>query len=142
MMKCLKTQVWKAISLVGTHSPITLRGSPRFSAKLFYETPKMSLKLSDLCAKMITSSTERDTMFTLHNPMKVMNERYAVTSHPCPTCNETKTVTVSSAQLFAYHQGGLAQQILEDYDADVRERFISGVCDTCWSAMFADFDDE
>jgi hypothetical protein len=80
-------------------------------------------------------------MFTLHNPMKVMNERYAVTSHPCPMCNETKTVSISSSELFAYHQGALAQNVLSDYDADVRERFISGVCSPCWDSMF-EFEDE
>jgi len=79
-------------------------------------------------------------MFTLHNPMKVMNERYVVTSHPCPTCNETKTVSISSAELFAYHQGGLAQTVLSAYDADVRERFITGICGTCWDEMFSDAD--
>jgi hypothetical protein len=70
--------------------------------------------------------------------MKVMNERYVVTSHPCPTCNETKTVSISSAELFAYHQGGLAQTVLSSYDADVRERFITGICGTCWDEMFSD----
>ena len=77
-------------------------------------------------------------MFTLHNPMKVMNERYVVTSHPCPTCNEEKTVSISSQQLFAYRQGGLAQTVLSDYDADVRERFITGICGVCWDSMFGD----
>ena len=77
-------------------------------------------------------------MFTLHNPMKVMNERYVVTSHPCPTCKETKTVSISSAQLFSYHQGGYAQDVLKDYDAGIRERFITGICGTCWDDMFGD----
>jgi hypothetical protein len=45
-------QVWKAISLVGTHSPTTPRGRPPVLEKDFYDTPKMSLKLSDLYAKM------------------------------------------------------------------------------------------
>jgi len=80
-------------------------------------------------------------MFTLHNPMKVMNERYVVTSHPCPMCGESKTVSISSEQLFAYNQGAYAQDVLSAYDADVRERFISGVCGICWDEMF-NFDDE
>ena len=75
-------------------------------------------------------------MFTLHNPMKVMNERYVVTSHACPMCGDTLTVSISSAELFAYHQGGLAQTVLSNYDADVRERFITGICGTCWDEMF------
>lgn len=52
MTKCLKTQVWKVIYLVGTHSPTTLRGRPANPEKFFYDTPKMSLKMSDLCGKM------------------------------------------------------------------------------------------
>ena len=71
-------------------------------------------------------------MFTLHNPMKVMNERYVVTSHPCPMCNDTLTVSIASDKLFAYRQGDLAQNVLSEYDADVRERFISGICAMCW----------
>lgn len=83
-------------------------------------------------------------MFTLHNPMRVMNDRYVVTSHPCPTCNETKTVAISSQELFAYNQGAYAQDVLSGYDVDVRERFISGMCGTCWTEMFSgsDWDDE
>jgi hypothetical protein len=81
-------------------------------------------------------------MFTLNNPMKVMNERYAVTSHPCPRCNEDLTVSVSSQELFAYRQGALAQDVLSAYDADVRERFISGTCNNCWNAMFAYLDED
>ena len=80
-------------------------------------------------------------MFTLTNPMKVMNERYVVTSLPCPACKETETVSISSAQLFAYNQGGYAQDVLSAYDAGVRERFISGMCEMCWAMMW-DFDDE
>ena len=71
-------------------------------------------------------------MFTLHNPMKVMNERYVVTSHPCPMCGDTLTVSIASDKLFEYRQGGLAQNVLSEYDADVRERFISGICAMCW----------
>jgi hypothetical protein len=59
MTKCLKMQVWKVISLVGTHSPTTLRGRPPVLEKFFYETPKMSLKLSDLYAKMIPSTNRK-----------------------------------------------------------------------------------
>lgn len=71
-------------------------------------------------------------MFTLNNPMKVMNERYAVTSNPCPFCDKTKTVTVSSDQLYAYNQGSMVQHVLEDYSAGIRERFLSGICEECW----------
>lgn len=80
--------------------------------------------------------TKKGTLvFTLTNPMKVMNERYVVTSLPCPACKETETVSISSAQLFAYHQGGYAQDVLKDYDAGTRERFISGMCNDCFCTM-------
>jgi hypothetical protein len=94
--------------------------------------------MSDPYGKVGTTYKERNTMFTLNNPMKVMNERYVVTSHPCPMCNETKTVSISSEQLFAYNQGGYAQDVLSDYDADIRERFISGTCSYCWDGLFGD----
>ena len=83
-------------------------------------------------------------MFTLTNPMKVMNERYVVTSLPCPDCKETQTVSISSEQLFAYNQGGYAQDVLKDYDAGVRERFISGMCNDCFCTMnnYASWDEE
>ena len=83
-------------------------------------------------------------MFTLTNPMKVMNERYVVTSLPCPARKETETVSISSEQLFAYNQGAMAQDVLSGYDAGTRERFISGMCNDCFCTMnnFAMFDDE
>lgn len=65
--------------------------------------------------------------------MKVMNDNYVVTSHPCPMCGETQTVKVTSAELYAYNQGSMAQQVLSNYDAGVRERFISGICNDCWN---------
>jgi len=80
-------------------------------------------------------------MFTLNNPMKVMDNNYVVTSHPCPRCGETKTVAISSEKLFAYNQGAMAQDVLSDFDNDVRERFISGTCHHCWNAMFAYLDE-
>jgi hypothetical protein len=83
-------------------------------------------------------------MFTLTNPMKVMNDRYVVTSLPCPDCGTTKTVSISSQQLFAYNQGAYCQDVLKDYDAGIRERFISGMCDVCFCTMtnFANWNEE
>jgi hypothetical protein len=51
-------------------------------------------------------------------------------------CGDTKTVSISSEELFSYNQGAYAQDVLSAYDADVRERFISGMCGICWDAMF------
>jgi hypothetical protein len=53
-------------------------------------------------------------------------------------CGDTLTVSISSAELFAYHQGGLAQTVLSAYDADIRERFITGICGKCWNEMFGE----
>lgn len=89
--------------------------------------------MSDLYAKVGTTYNERDTMFTLHNPMKVLEGNYVVTSHPCPMCGTTKTVPIAGDKLFAYHNGAMAQEVLSAYDADIRERFISGICEKCWS---------
>ena len=80
-------------------------------------------------------------MFTLHNPVKTLNGSYVVTSHPCPTCGETQNVAITSDKLFAYNQGAYAQDVLSDFDADVRECFITGICGTCWDSMF-DLEDE
>jgi len=65
--------------------------------------------------------------------MKVMEGNYVVTSHACPMCGETKTVAITGDELFAYNQGAYAQQVLSRFDADVRERFISGICGECWN---------
>ena len=116
---------------------------PIFAALSSYETIKNNTRkltkiVIPLCYAEGIPTTKGTLMFTLHNPMKVMNERYVVTSHPCPTCGEEKTVSISSAELFAYHQGGLAQTVLSAYDADVRERFITGICGGCWNEMFGD----
>jgi GTPase len=70
-------------------------------------------------------------MFTLNNPTKV-DSGYVVTSHPCPICKAAASVKIDSAKLFAYHQGAYAQEVLSEFDASVRERFISGLCESCW----------
>jgi hypothetical protein len=94
--------------------------------------------MSDPCAKMITSSTERGKMFTLHNPVKTDDLRsYVVTSHACPMCGGTQSIEIPSHKLFEYNQGALAHQVLSDFDADVRERFISGTCSPCWDSLFS-----
>lgn len=81
-------------------------------------------------------------MLTLLNPVKAPDlSGYFVESLPCPSCNYTTHAFVSSEQMFAYRQGAYAQDVLTDYDAATRERFISGVCGDCWNAMFS-FEDE
>lgn len=81
-------------------------------------------------------------MFALLNPVKSPDlTGYFVESHPCPSCGYSTTAFVTPFQMFSYHRGAMAQDVLADYDADTRERFISGYCGDCWNAMFS-FDDE
>jgi hypothetical protein len=83
-------------------------------------------------------------MFTLHNPVKSEDlEWYTVTSHPCPTCKETTSLKITPDKLYAYNQGAYAQDVLSNYEPDVRERFISGMCGPCWNELYSDdWDDE
>lgn len=81
-------------------------------------------------------------MFTLNNPVKTEDlSGYFVTSHACPMCSSVLVIEIPSHKLFEYNQGGLAHQVLSDFDADTRERFISGTCSPCWDSLFS-FDDE
>jgi hypothetical protein len=82
-------------------------------------------------------------MFKLHNPTKSEDlEWYAVTSHPCPTCNTTVSIDITPEKLYAYNQGAYAQEVLSEYDAGVRERFISGMCDPCWKELYSEWGDD
>lgn len=76
-------------------------------------------------------------VFRLNNIIKSADlTHYTVTSHPCPTCDETITTTVEPQQLFAYNQGAFAQVVLPHLSLDDRERFISGYCAPCWDKLF------
>ncbi|CAB4129001.1 hypothetical protein UFOVP223_35 [uncultured Caudovirales phage] len=81
-------------------------------------------------------------MFTLHNITKVLaggdQGNYLVTSHPCPSCNSTITITIEPQKLWVYNQGGYAQDVLEGFTMDTIEMFISGYCGTCWEELFPD----
>jgi hypothetical protein len=83
-------------------------------------------------------------MFTLNNITKNEELNYLVSSLPCPDCKSVATIEIAPEQLFAYNQGAYCQDVLKDYDAGIRERFISGMCDDCFCTMtnFAMFDDE
>lgn len=80
-------------------------------------------------------------MFTLNKITKNEELNYFVSSHPCPNCDSTLSVEITPDKLYAYNQGAYAQDVLSAYDAGVRERFISGMCEVCWGLMF-DFDDD
>lgn len=74
-------------------------------------------------------------MFTLNNITKNDELNYFVTSMPCPNCSEVQVVEITPSQLYAYNQGAMAQDVLFDYEASIRERFISGICDECWEDL-------
>ena len=76
-------------------------------------------------------------MFTLLNPVKSPDlSGYYVQSLDCPMCGYATTAFVTSQQMWEYNQGGYAHDVLSAYDADVRERFISGICGECWNNLF------
>jgi hypothetical protein len=81
-------------------------------------------------------------MFTLNNITKTADHSaYSVSSKACPTCEDVITIQIAPEKLYAYNQGAYAQDVLSDFDADVRERFMTGTCGDCWNAMFG-YEDE
>tara|TARA_B110000503_G_C6906558_1_gene312883 strand:- start:335 stop:586 length:252 start_codon:yes stop_codon:yes gene_type:complete len=83
-------------------------------------------------------------MFTLNKITKNEELNYFVSSLPCPNCDSVLSLEITPDKLYAYNQGAYAQDVLSAYDADTRERFITGICGTCWNEMFGepDWDDE
>lgn len=72
-------------------------------------------------------------MFKLLNPTKTEDlSGYEVTSLPCPMCGDQISVVIDRQKLFFYNQGALIQDVLGEFDAAVRERFMSGICQACW----------
>ena len=63
----------------------------------------------------------------------------------CPICNRTFSITLPSNLYTRVMLRGITkehiQDILKDYPASKREAFISGVCNDCFDALFADFED-
>jgi hypothetical protein len=63
--------------------------------------------------------------------------KYEVKSYDCALCqSEGVSVLIAPEKLYAYNQGALADVVLDVYDLDVRERFVSGTCESCWDSMF------
>ncbi len=80
-------------------------------------------------------------MFTLNVRTKLRDQSaYLIDSKPCPTCGDVLTISLAPEKLFAYNQGAYVQEVLSDYDADTRERFMTGTCAYCWDAMFGGLD--
>lgn len=74
---------------------------------------------------------------------KIKEGLYTASSKPCPMCNESLTIEITGAQLYAYNKGALIQEVLPDVSASDRERFLTGYCNTCWVSIFGeDTEDE
>lgn len=75
-------------------------------------------------------------MFTLLDVTKIKEQLYSVTSLPCPHCNTTVTLEITSEQLWQYNNNFSIQDVLHNIDVPVRERFMTGICGDCWDKLF------
>jgi len=62
---------------------------------------------------------------------------YTITSVKCPGCQTSLTLDIEGSQAFLANQNANITQVFPDQDANVRERFISGICGSCWDIMFS-----
>ena len=75
------------------------------------------------------------------NIKKIEEGRYNIESPECIHCKETATIEITATQLWAMNNGAHAQEVLPNETAEVRERFISGTCGTCWNRIFGNEDE-
>ena len=61
---------------------------------------------------------------------------------PCYQCGNPQEVIVDDAALRKFRAGSFAQDCFPTLSADQREFLISGICPTCWAAMFPPYEDE
>ena len=72
-------------------------------------------------------------------PRKIEEGLYEISSKECPVCKTVVTQLITSSELFLYNQGlRTVVQLLTErgVGVDVREQFISGICQACWEEMF------
>jgi hypothetical protein len=67
---------------------------------------------------------------------KIEEGLYAIESLPCMHCDETVTVLIDGPQIWAMNQGEPTHTVMPFATAGLRERFISGTCETCWTRIF------
>lgn len=66
-----------------------------------------------------------------------MSSMVEIHSLPCPGCGDHITIAATVPQFMAYmRRGQFVQNVFPELDDDTRERFISGVCPTCWEEMY------
>ena len=60
-----------------------------------------------------------------------------IAAYPCPQCGDVKVFDITERQMeeLKVRQKHI-QYILPDFSAEDRERFVSGMCPTCWDAMW------
>ena len=74
--------------------------------------------------------------------MTVINGKISVAT-VCPLCGDTKVLTLPEEGYMAWQNGENIQNALPEFDANDRERLVSGICPSCWDKMFSyDEDDE
>lgn len=72
----------------------------------------------------------------LNNITKKEEGVYKVSSLPCPDCQGVLELEIGGYNLFRYNQGALISEVLGEFSADQRERFVSGYCADCWKKIF------
>jgi len=60
----------------------------------------------------------------------------------CVMCGTNYDINVNSEDFIAWKQGAFIQDVMGYLTADERELLISGVCGTCFNAMYGEEDDE
>ena len=68
------------------------------------------------------------------NVSKKSEGLYVVSSRPCPMCGDIEEIELDGEKVFKMHQGARVSEVLSQFDEDIRERFLSGVCPSCWPA--------
>ena len=54
----------------------------------------------------------------------------------CPYCKKTTRLFVREENFIKWRKGALVQKAFPEMSADNREMLITGICPTCWIAMF------
>lgn len=69
---------------------------------------------------------------------KLAEDRYQLKSIACLFCKSTAYIELKGSQVYKMHQGEHVQEVLHNYDEHIRERFISGTCESCWRNIYGE----
>lgn len=68
-----------------------------------------------------------------------MKKRIIQYKAKCPICNKVNVIEINVHNLMLYKSGlGKVQDLFPDLSENERELILTGVCDTCWNALFKD----